>query len=84
MHPRYVAIERNSLARLYVDERLTTVEIAARLGCGPTTIRRRLRRFAIGIRHRGPDPVHWLGRREANLDTGQIWSPAVAYAVASA
>jgi IS30 family transposase len=60
MHPWYVAVERESLRGLYVDERLTTVEIAARLGCGPTTIRRRLKRFDIATRHRGTDPVRWL------------------------
>jgi hypothetical protein len=64
-----------------VDERHTTTEIAARLGCGPTTIRRRLKRFDITARHRGTDPVRWLWRRGPGLETCQIWSPEVAYAV---
>ena len=81
MHPWYVAVEREELRRLYVDERHTTTEIAARLGCGPTTIRRRLDRFDIAARSRGTDPVRWLRRRDPGLETRDIWSPAVAYAV---
>lgn len=81
MHPRYVAVERENLKRLYADERLTTIEIAARLGCGPTTIRRRLQRFGIGTRHRGPDPVRWRARRDLGEDTVPRWTAAIAYAV---
>jgi hypothetical protein len=81
MHPWHVAIEQERLRRLYVDERLTTMEIAARLGCGPTTIRRRLKRFDISPRHRGPDPVRWLQRRHPGSDTSHAWSSALAYAV---
>jgi hypothetical protein len=81
MHPWHVAIEREGLRRLYVDERLTTIEIATRLACGPTTIRRRLKRFNIAPRHRGLDPVRWRQRRDPRLYTGQIWSPGLAYVV---
>ena len=47
MHSSYVLIDSEMLKRLYVDERLTAEEIAARLGCGQITILRRLRRFGI-------------------------------------
>jgi Homeodomain-like domain-containing protein len=81
MHPWYVSVDQEELRRLYVDERLTTTEIAARLGCGPTTIRRRLDRFNIAARPRGTDPVRWLRRQEPGFETLDIWSPAIAYAV---
>src|SRR5688572_20602052 len=81
MHPWYVSVDQEELKRLYVDERLTTTEIAARLGCGPTTIRRRLNRFDIATRSRGTDPVRWLWLRPGGLETHQIWSPELAYAV---
>ncbi len=49
------------------------IESAAQLGCGATTILRRLRLFGIPVRPRGPSP-----HRETS---GLAWSPAVAYAV---
>jgi hypothetical protein len=49
------------------------VQLAVRLGCGATTILRRLRRFGIPVRPRGPSP-----RRETS---GLVWSPGVSYAV---
>lgn len=54
MHPSSVPIDPETLKRLYVDERLTADEIAARVGCGQITILRRLRRFGISARPRGP------------------------------
>src|SRR5436190_1771175 len=54
MHPQYVPVDGELLRRLYVDERLTAAEIAARIGCGPITILRRLRQFGIRARPRGP------------------------------
>jgi hypothetical protein len=56
MHPSYIPIDADLLKRLYVDERLTAEAIAARLGCSPITILRRLRRFGIPARPRGPLP----------------------------
>lgn len=81
MHPWYVSVDREELRRLYVDERHTTTEIAALLGCGPTTVRRRLDHFDIATRSRGTDPVRWLRRPVIAGKTRGIWSPALAYAV---
>src|SRR5882724_4821366 len=73
MPPRGIRPEQVTLRHLYVDERLAMREIAARLGCGPTTIARCLRRFGIEARPRGPAPLR-DGR-------GMSWSSAVAYAI---
>ena len=56
MHRGYVPIDAQTLRSMYVDQRLTTQEIAARLGCGASTVGRRLRFFGIAARPRGPDP----------------------------
>lgn len=73
MHRSYVPVERKLLTRLYVDERLTTGQIAQRLGCTATTILRRLRRFGIAPRPRGP-----RRRRETSSIS---WSRELAYSV---
>lgn len=78
MHPCYVPIDAETLKRLYLDQRLTTVEIATRLGCGESTIGRRLRQFRIQARPRGPAPA-CLRRDEAPVPLA--WSPQIAYAV---
>ena len=49
--------------------------VAARLGCGATTIGRRLRQFCIAARSRGPVP----GFKTHN--TPRRWTPEIAYAV---
>ena len=68
-------IDPELLRRLYVDERLTADAIAARVGCASITILRRLRRFGIPARPRGP-------LRQAKTLNGDIeWSPNLAYAV---
>ena len=73
--PPYVPIDPELLRRLYVDERLTADAIAARVGCASITILRRLRRFGIPARPRGP-------LRQAKTLNGDIeWSPNLAYAV---
>jgi hypothetical protein len=54
VHRGYVPIDAALLRQLYVGDTLSTDKIAARLGCTATTIRRRLRRFGIEIRPRGP------------------------------
>ena len=41
MHPWYVEVDGARLKQLYQHERLTTTEIAIRLHCSRTTIRRR-------------------------------------------
>ncbi len=68
-------IDSELLRRLYVDEGLSTVEIATKLGCADKTILRRLRRAGIDIRSRGPVP------RSRAESIGIDWSPAIAYAV---
>ncbi len=73
MPSRGIRPEQVSLRHLYVDERLPMREIAARLGCGPTTIARCLRRFGIEARPRGPAPL-----RDGS---GMSWSSAVADAI---
>lgn len=66
------------LRRLYVDQELTTLEIAAQLGCGATTISRRLRRFRIPVRPRGSRP---RGQFLGGVPAGESWSSELAYAV---
>ena len=75
MHPSRVPIDPELLRRLYVDEGLSTPEIAAKLGCADVTILRRLRRLGIDVRPRGPVPV---SRAEA---IGIDWSPKLCYAL---
>src|SRR5437879_11049829 len=54
MPSRGIRPEQVTRRHLYVDERLPMREIAARLGCGPTTIARCLRRFGIEARRTPP------------------------------
>jgi len=79
--PAHVLIDPEVLRRLYVDERLTTGEVAARLGCGATTVARRLRRFGISARPRGPSPGHAFERGTATPYRCTHWSPETAYVV---
>jgi hypothetical protein len=67
-----IQIDPEELRRLYVDKRLSIVETAARVGCSPTTIGRRLYELGVRVRPRGPDVP-----RSSSID----WSPEVAYAV---
>ena len=70
-----VQIDRDSLRRLYVDGGLTADQVAAQLGCTSRTVLRRLRRFGISARRRGPIP-------RGGIDTWAVtWDAAVAYAV---
>ena len=80
LQPSFIAIDRATIENLYVDERLTTSEVAVRFGCSAMTIRRRLARFAIPIRPRGPGPRH-AQRRHGVAPLWSTWSPAIAYAV---
>ena len=45
-------LTRESLQRLYVDQRLNTVQIAKLAGCSSVTVWKRLRRFGIPTRSR--------------------------------
>jgi LAGLIDADG-like domain len=68
------ASDAETLHRLYVDELLTTAQIAARLQCGASTVRRRLHQFAIPVRRRGPKTAGFRGRDPE-------WSPEIAWIV---
>ena len=68
-------IDPGLLKRLDLDEALSTVTIAAKLGYADTTILRHLRRAGIDVRPRGPVP---RSRAESN---GIDWSPTTAYAL---
>ena len=75
MHVSYIPIDADLLRRLYVDQRLTAEAIAARLGCSPITVFRRLRRFGIPARPRGP--LH----QARTLGGDLAWSAGLAWAV---
>jgi hypothetical protein len=75
MHGSFVPIDKETLKRRYVDERLTASEIAHKVGCGVTTIFRRLERFGIAARVRGPRP----GRERTPCPI--TWTPEWAYEV---
>ena len=78
MHPSHVPIDAGILRTLYVEQELTTLEIAAQLGCGATTISRRLKRFRIPVRPRGSRPQ---GRLQGEVPGRAGWSSELAYAV---
>ena len=65
-------VDAKELARLYVGERLTAEEVAKRIGCSETTVRRRLRSQALNVRSRGP-------RRREPATVG--WTRERAYAI---
>ena len=71
----YVPIDAGLLRRLSIDDGLTVDQIAPRLGCATTTVFRRLRRFAIPVRPRGPL------QQAKTLNGDMRWSPRLAYAV---
>ena len=81
MQATYIAIDEEQLRRLYLDERLTAAEVATRLGCGATTVGRRLRRFGIQARPRGPSPGYGFERGRTVPYHRTVWSPATAYVV---
>lgn len=80
MHPCYVPVDAGLLKRLYVDERLTAQNIARQLGCTPTTVFRRLRRFGIQARPRGALPGSSVSR-QFGPSLPPTWSPEIAWAV---
>lgn len=55
--------------------------IAARFGCGATTIGRRLHKFALPCRPRGPVPATWSHSSGVVTTSGIAWSRDVAYAI---
>jgi hypothetical protein len=78
MHPSFLSIDSDLLRRLYLNEQLTADEIATRLRCSPITVLRRLGRFAIPRRRRGPR-LSPEALREAWSPS--CWSASVAWAV---
>ena len=56
MHRSFLAIDATILRTLDIDQRLTIDRIGRELGCGASTVSRRLRRFGTSVRRRGPDP----------------------------
>jgi hypothetical protein len=77
MHPRYVAIDRERLRRLYVEERLPAEAIARQLGCAVITVLRRLRRFGIPRRPRGACPAARVPDDKDDIP----WTAELAYVV---
>jgi hypothetical protein len=75
VYPSIGPIDADSLRRLYVKDELTAEQIAAQLGCTSRTVLRRLRRFGIPARPRGPKPRCALNLRPVK------WSVELAYAV---
>jgi hypothetical protein len=76
-----VPIDLEVLRRLYVDEKLTTSKVAARLGCAATTVVRRLRQFEIPARPRGPIAGYAFERQTAAPYRRTQWSPETAYVI---
>lgn len=76
--PHCILLDARTLRRLYTDERQTTAQIACRVHCSPSTVRRQLIRFGIPARPRGPAPAR-VGAAPDSPFTG--WSPEVAYVV---
>lgn len=68
----------DELKRLYVDEGLSSVEIAERFACHPLTIRARLRNYGIPLRQRG---WHKLVRHISDSLLDSWPSPELAYIV---
>jgi hypothetical protein len=78
MYSFCVLIGPATLRSMYVDQLLSTDEIARHFGCSGTTVRRHLRRFNIAVRRRGP----CLERsRPRNGVVPREWSPELAYVV---
>jgi transposase len=46
--------DKDKLKRLYLEQRLSTREIAKRFDCSPTTVSTYLQRYDIPRRHKGP------------------------------
>jgi LAGLIDADG-like domain len=70
-----VVLDVSTLRQMYLDERLSTTEIARRLGCGTSTVTRRLHSLGVPRRRRGPAPQS--SRPSASLE----WSPEMAWVV---
>src|SRR5689334_15041053 len=77
-YPYCVWLDAITLRRLYVDDLRSMIDIAARVGCGPSTVRRQLLRFGIPTRARGPAPAPIRGAAGSVFNG---WSTNTAYVV---
>ncbi len=73
-----IRLPRDELERLYVEENLSSNEIADRFGCDGLTVRARLREYGIPLRPRG---WHKLVRRVPDTVLDSWPSPELAYIV---
>src|SRR5437879_12364790 len=78
MHRSCVTIDCDLLRRLYVDEALTFQEIGVALGCGATTVARRLEQAGVPARPRGP---RVSGGRFLIPSSSAAWSCEFCYSV---
>jgi hypothetical protein len=72
------SIDADALRAMYVDDRLTIGAIAARLGCGPSSVGRRLHRLGIPTRPRGPARP---GASRLSVADPPAWSADLAWLV---
>lgn len=71
----FIHVDGEQLKQLYEVERLTCYQIADRLGLSVQTVVRRLHRFGIAIRAKGPEQLRdgaWLAKQYATKSTIQI------------
>jgi hypothetical protein len=77
-----VQISEAELRSLYLGDRLTIEQVAARFGVAATTISRRMRDLGIAARPRGPLPGGWTGARTGSHASNVItWSAELAWVV---
>ena len=77
---RRVVVSQAVLHELYVTQKLTIEQIAARFGLSATTIARRFADVGIVARRRGPLPGMWP-RVPLDCNGEQQWTAELAYAV---
>jgi hypothetical protein len=80
MTMRQASVSASALRRWYLDDRLTIEQIAERLGCGATTVARRLRGASIAVRRRRPAVRNESNRRRIP-SLAEPWPPELAWAV---
>ena len=79
MYAACALIGPGPLRRMYLEELRSADEIACRVGCSATTVRRHLRRFNIPVRSRGPCVER---RARTRTDVASLsWSVELAYVV---
>jgi AraC-like DNA-binding protein len=76
-----VRISEDELCSLYLGDRLTIEQVAARFGVAATTVRRRFRDLGISVRPRGPVPGFRCRRSRRSVTAPIQWTADLAYAV---